>query len=203
MATEKGTNTEQTLDDQESNELAELDGLAELTAQEASIFLTSVTEVASGASPDTALPVLTLALSQMIAAGARLGAIQDVVLEERFEADAGPDADVEPLRDGLSNVLSGVDEYVDVIDPLTSAERAAGSISGDVADVALALTHGLAHFAAGRRVEALWWWQFSYLSAWGDRATAALRALQSILSHVRLDADDEAVGEAEFDALHP
>ncbi|MDN5764939.1 MAG: DUF5063 domain-containing protein [Humibacillus sp.] len=185
------------------DELLELDGLAELTAHEASIFLTSVTEVASGTSPDTALPVLTLALSQMIVAGARLGAIQDVVLVERFEADAGPDEDVDPLRDGLANVLSGIDEYVDIIDPLTSGELAAGSISGDVADVALALTHGLKHFAAGRRVEALWWWQFSYLSAWGDRATASLRALQSILSHVRLDADDEAVGEAEFDALHP
>ncbi len=184
-------------------ELLELDGLAELTAHEASIFLTSVTEVASGTSPDTALPVLTLALSQMIVAGARLGAIQDVVLLERFEADAGPDEDVDPLRDGLANVLAGIDEYVDIVDPLTSGERAAGSISGDVADVALALTHGLKHFAAGRRVEALWWWQFSYLSAWGDRATASLRALQSILSHVRLDADDEAVGEAEFDALYP
>ncbi len=184
-------------------ELLELDGLAELTAHEASIFLTSVTEIASGTSPDTALPVLTLALSQMIVAGARLGAIQDVVLVERFETDAGPDIDVDPLRDGLANVLSGIDEYVDVVDPLTSGERAAGSISGDVADVALALTHGLKHFAAGRRVEALWWWQFSYLATWGDRATASLRALQSILSHVRLDADDEAVGEAEFDALYP
>ena len=187
----------------EIDELTELDGLAELTANEASVFLTSVTEVASGASPDTALPVLTLALSQMIVAGARLGAIQDVVLVERFEADAGPDEDIDPLRDGLVNVLAGIDEYVYIVDPVTSGERVAGSIAGDVADIALALTHGLKHFAAGRRVEALWWWQFSYLSGWGDRATASLRALQSILSHVRLDADDEAVGEAEFDALHP
>lgn len=181
----------------------ELEGLAELTAHEASVFLTSVTEVASGSSPDTALPVLTLALSQIIVAGARLGAIQDVVPVERYEADPGPDDDVEPLRDGLANVLAGIDEYVYVVDPLTSDERAGGAISGDLADVALALTHGLKHFAAGRRTEALWWWQFSYLSTWGDRAMASMRALQSILSHVRLDADDEAVGEAEFDALHP
>lgn len=202
MATERTDEAHQA-DANSVDELRELDGLAELTAHEASIFLTSVTEVASGTSPDTALPVLTLALSQMIVAGARLGAIQDVVLLERFEADPGPDDDIDPLRDGLANVLSGIDEYVDIVDPLTSGERAAGSISGDVADVALALSYGLKHFAAGRRVEALWWWQFSYLSAWGDRAIASLRALQSILSHVRLDADDEAVGEAEFDALHP
>jgi hypothetical protein len=177
--------------------------LAELTAQEASAFLTAVTEVASGNAPDTAIPLLTLALSQILFAGARLGAIQDVVLEERFEADAGPDDDPDPLRDGLANLLVGIDEYVYVIDPVTSPERADGSITNDLADIALALTHGLKHYAAGRTTEALWWWQFSYLSSWGDRALAAMRALQSILSHLRLDADEERVAEAEFDALHP
>ena len=186
-----------------THDIDELTGLADLTAQEASIFLTSVTEVASGTSPATALPVLSLALSQVIAAGVRLGAIQDVVPDERFEADPGYDEDVDPLRDGLANVLAGVDEYVYVLDPLTSTERASGTISGDVADVALALTHGLKHYREGRRSEALWWWQYSFLSEWGDRAICALRVLHSILGHLRLDADDETVGEAEFDALHP
>lgn len=181
----------------------ELGGLADLTAAEASAYLNAVTEVASGSSPDTAIPLLTLALSQIVVAGARLGAIQDVVLEERFETDAGPDDDPDPLRDGLANLLTGIDEYVYVVDPLTTAERADGSITNDLADIALALTHGLKHYAAGRRTEALWWWQFSYLSSWGDRASSALRVLQSILSHLRLDADEEAVADAEFDALHP
>ena len=190
-------------DVEDANDVGDLGGLADLTAAEASAFLTSVTEVASGTAPDTALPVLTLALSQVRLAGARLGAIQDVVLEERFEADPGADDDVDPLRDGLANVLSGIDDYVYVVDPVTSAERADGCISNDVADIAVALSHGLKHFAAGRKVEALWWWQFSYLSSWGDRALTGLRALQSILAHLRLDADEETVGEAEFDALHP
>lgn len=181
----------------------DLAALADLTAVEASAYLTSVTEVASGSSPDTALPLLTLALSQILVAGARLGAIQDVVPEERFEADPGPDDDVDPLRAGLANALAGIDDYIYVIDPITSSERTDGSITGDLADIALALTHGLQHYRAGRPSEALWWWQFSYLSQWGDRATSALRALQSILAHLRLDADDEIVGEAEFDALHP
>ena len=187
----------------DERDVDDLGGLADLTAAEASAFLTSVTEVASGNAPDTALPVLTLALSQVLLAGARLGAIQDVVLEERFEADPGADDDVDPLRDGLANVLAGIDDYVYVVDPVTSGERADGSISNDVADIAVALSHGLKHFAAGRKVEALWWWQFSYLSSWGDRALTGLRALQSILAHLRLDADEETVGEAEFDALHP
>lgn len=182
---------------------SDLGRLVELTAHEASAYLTAVTEVASGSSPDTAIPVLTLALSQVLGAGARLGAIQDVLPEERFEADAGPDDDADPLRDALANLFSGIDEYADVVDPLTSGELTTGSLSSDLADIAVALTHGLKHFAAGRRAEALWWWQFSYLSSWGDRASSALRVLQSILSHLRLDADTDAVSEAEFEALHP
>ena len=82
----------------------EVGSLADLTAHEASAFLTAVTEVASGNSPDTAIPLLTLALSQILGAGSRLGAIQDVVLEERYEADPGPDEDPDPLRDGLANL---------------------------------------------------------------------------------------------------
>jgi hypothetical protein len=196
MSTEQGT------PDAADREIDDLSGLADLTAAEASAFLTSVTEVASGSSPDTALPVLTLALSQVLVAGARLGAIQDVVPVERFEPDATDD-DADPLRTGLANVFAGIDDYVYVIDPVTSSERADGSITNDLVDIAVALTHGLKHYGAGRRVEALWWWQFSYLSEWGDRAMTALRALQSILSHLRLDVDEETVGEAEFDALHP
>jgi hypothetical protein len=187
----------------DANEVGDLSGLADLTAAEASAFLTSVTEVASGSSPDTALPLLTLAVSQVLVAGARLGAIQDVVPIERFEPDPGADDDADPLRDGLANALAGIDDYIYIIDPVTSGERADGSISGDLADVALALSHGLKHYSAGRRLEALWWWQFSYLSEWGDRALASMRALHSILSHLRLDADEETVAEAEFDALHP
>ena len=187
----------------DANEVGDLSGLADLTAAEASAFLTSVTEVASGSSPDTALPLLTLAVSQVLVAGARLGAIQDVVPVERFEPDPGADDDADPLRDGLANALAGIDDYIYIVDPVTSGERTEGSISGDLADVALALSHGLKHYSAGRRLEALWWWQFSYLSEWGDRALASMRALHSILGHLRLDADEEAVGEAEFDALHP
>jgi hypothetical protein len=189
-------------DANDANAVDDLGGLAVLTAAEASAFLTSVTEVASGSSPDTALPVLTLALSQVLVAGARLGAIQDVVPADRFEPDAVDD-DADPLRTGLANVFAGIDDYVYVIDPITSSERADGSITNDLVDIAVALSHGLKHYAAGRTTEALWWWQFSYLSEWGDRALTSLRALQSILSHLRLDVDEETAGEAEFDALHP
>jgi Domain of unknown function (DUF5063) len=185
-----------------STEVLELRRIGEETASDAQAFLDSVTEVASGSSPDIAIPVLLLALSQSLLAGARLGAITDVVPSERFEPDAGPDPDVDPVRAGLANLFEGLDEYADVVDPLTNGEVVRGSLSDDLADVAADLAHGLRHYRAGRVDEALWWWQFSYLSTWGVRATAALRVLQSMIGHLRLDVEDETAADAEFDALH-
>ena len=116
--------------------------------------------------------------------------------------DLGSDEDVEGLRNDLAALLTGLDDYVEVVDPLTTPELGAGQLSGDIADIASALLHGLRHYADGHLSEALWWWQFSYLSAWGGRAASALRVLQSVLSHIRLDADEDVVAEAQFDALH-
>ena len=185
------------------NERGELTRLAADTAIDVRAYLEATTTVASGTSPDVALPIVLLAVSQVLVAGARLGAIGDVIPTERFEPDSGPEPDVDPLHGALSNVLVGLDEYADVVDPVVSGEVVAGSLSGDLATVASDLSHGLRHFEAGRVDEALWWWQFSYLSSWGTRAASALRVVQSILAHLRLDADDELVADAEFDALHP
>jgi len=76
-----------------------------------------------------------------------------------------------------------------------------GRISDDVADVAIELVHGLRHYEAGRVDEALWWWQFSFLSHWGAQALNAQRALLSIVAHQRLDAGDEEAAAAQLDAL--
>jgi hypothetical protein len=194
---------EQSPDDGLERERGELSVLAADTAANARAFLESTTTVASGTSPDVALPVILLAVSQVLLAGARLGAIADVVPSERFEPDSGPEPDVDPLRAALENVLEGIDDYGEVFDPIVPGGPVAATISGDLATVAADLSHGLRHFEAGRVDEALWWWQFSYLSSWGARAASALRVVQSILSHLRLDADEETVADAEFDALHP
>lgn len=183
-------------------EALELSRLAEETATDAQDYLDAVTEVAAGSAPDTAIPVLLLAVSQTLLAGARLGAITDVVPSERFEPDSGPDADVDPVRTGLANLFEGLDEYADVVDPLTSGEVVSGSLTDDLADIAADLSHGLRHYRVGRIDEALWWWQFSYLSNWGVRATSALRVLQSMLGHLRLDVDADTAADAEFEALH-
>ena len=183
-------------------EVAELRRLAAVTADEAQTFLDAVTEVAAGEGPETAIPILMLALSQILLAGARLGAITDVVPSQRFEPDTGPDPDIDPVRAGLANLFEGLDEYADVVDPLTDGEVVRGSLSDDLSSIAADLSHGLRHYRSGAVDEALWWWQYSYLSTWGVRATGALRVLQSMIGHLRLDVDADTVADAEFEALH-
>lgn len=182
---------------------SELADVARAVAYEARGYLTTVTEVAAGSNPEAAIPLLLLAVSDVLAAGARLGAMIDVVPADRFEPDVGPDADLDPLRLGLANVLEGIDEYAEVLDPLVDPQLGAGLLSADLATIAGALDQGLAHYEAGRELEALWWWQFSYLSSWGERASSALRVLQALLAHLRLDVPDDVAAEAEYDALQP
>lgn len=184
-------------------ERGELAQLAADTATDVRSYIEAVTTVASGTSPDVALPIVLLAVSQVLASGARLGAISDVLPSERFEPDSGPEPDVDPLRAALANVFDGLDDYAEIVDPVLSGDVVRGSLSGDLATVAADLAHGLGHFEGGRVDEALWWWQFSYLSSWGGPAASALRVVLSILAHLRLDADDDVVAEAQFDALHP
>ena len=123
----------------------------------------------------------------LLASGAPLGAIVDVVPDERFEPDAGLEPDVDRLRDALRELLGPADEYVEVFDPYSGPEVVPARLSDDLADICSDLLHGLAHHRGGRPLEALWWWQFSYLSTWGQGASAALRALQSLVAHVRLE----------------
>ena len=184
------------------SEATELLSLAHDTAIDAQAYLDAVTELAAGSLSETEISVLLLPLSKLLLTGARLGANRDVVPSERFEPDSGPDPELDPLRAGLANFFDGVDEYADVVDPMTDPERVRGILSDDLADVAADLVHGLRHYRSGRIDEALWWFQFSYLSTWGVRAASALRVLQSMVSHLRLDIDEETVADAEFDALH-
>ena len=183
-------------------ELADLHALAGAMAAESERFLDTATEVAAGNHPDAAISLLLLALADLSAAGARLGAVVDVVPPQRFEPDDGEEPDADPLRLGLANAFDGLDEYREVPDPLVDNVSVSGSLSADVAEVALALRRGLQHHRAGNVLEALWWWQFSYLSNWGDRAAAALRTLLSILAHVRLDIPADVAADAQFDVLH-
>ncbi|MEV7194036.1 DUF5063 domain-containing protein [Streptomyces sp. NPDC093510] len=151
-------------------------------------FIVSVREVARGDEPDSAVPFLLLEVSQLLLAGGRLGAHEDIVPEERYEPDLGPEQDVDDLRERLAVLLDPIDVYSEVFDPYEPRKAPVPCrISDDLADVVADLCHGLAHYKAGRTTEALWWWQFSYFSNWGSTASGALRALQSLVAHVRLN----------------
>jgi len=180
----------------------DLRDLAASTASEARRFLSTVTEVASGSNPEVAIPLLLLAVSDLLAAGARLGAMVDVVPDDRFEPDVGPDTDLDPLGAALENLFEGIDDYSEVDDPVLGRTIVTSTISGDLVLIAGALAQGKRHYDAGQVLEALWWWQYSYLANWGERASAVLRVLQGVLGHLRLDVDDEVAAEAEFHALH-
>jgi len=84
-----------------------------------------------------------------------------------------------------------------VFDPYASPELIAGRLSDDLSAIVSDLLHGLAHHTAGRTLEALWWWQTTYLSSWGDSGAMALRALRSLVSHVRAGAPLEVAGESD------
>ena len=89
--------------------------------------ITTVTEVASGQVADTAIPLLLGQTAQLLLTGSRLGAIQDVVPLERFEADPGPDPDVD-LSGQPPQPPGGLDEYADVVDPVTRAPASRGAL---------------------------------------------------------------------------
>ncbi|MGW1882872.1 DUF5063 domain-containing protein [Streptomyces sp. NPDC001970] len=151
-------------------------------------FIVATTEVARGDEPDSAVPFLLLEVSQLLLAGGRLGAHEDILPDERYEVDTGPDLEVDDLRERFAELLDPVDVFSEVFDPYEPRKAPVPCrISDNLADIVSDLGHGLAHYRAGRTTEALWWWQFSYFSNWGPTASATLRALQSLVSHVRLD----------------
>lgn len=188
------------LDDELETELtpADLADLADDMAGAAQEFISTVEAVAAAESPDESISILLLELSALLAAGAPLGAIVDVVPEERFEPDAGYEPDVDRLREALRELLGPADEYVEVFDPYSGPEVMTVRLSDDLADICSDLLHGLAHHSSGRTLEALWWWQFSYLSTWGQGASAALRALQSLVAHVRLEVPIDVDADADL-----
>jgi hypothetical protein len=164
------------------------DSFAVQIADQVESFTVAVAEVAKGDDPDAAVPYLLLQVSQLLLAGGRLGAYEDIVPEERYEPDTGPEPDMDQMREQLAELLAPVDVYSEVFDPyVPRSTPVASRISDDLADIVSNLRHGMAHYREGRVSEALWWWQFSYLTNWGPTASAALRALQSLVAHVRLD----------------
>lgn len=166
--------------------------LAEFAAQIADhveSFLVAVNAVAREGDTGRAIPILLLEMAQISLTGARLGAQIDFRPKADHQPDVGMESDVDDLRRALTEALGPVNAYSYVLDPY-DPEVATSLLSDDVASIATDLENGLRHWRRGDVVEALWWWQFSYVSSWGNLAGAALNALWSVVHHARLDVDD-------------
>jgi hypothetical protein len=173
---------------------SDLEDFAQQIADQVESFLLALRAIARGDAADgEAISLLLLEVSQVLLAGGRLGVHADFTPADEYEPDAGPDPDLDALRLSLAVLLESVDAYTEVFDPYVDPPELAPSLlSDDLTSIASALAHGLRHYRSGRVSEALWWWQFSYMSSWGNDASAVLRALQSVVSHDRLDAEFES-----------
>lgn len=161
-------------------------------ADQVESFLVALQAISREESSSTAFPLLLLEVSQILLAGARLGAQTDFVPDDEFQPDVGPDPDLDQMRERLAVLLGDLDTYAHNFEPY-DPNTITASISDDLTSIATDLANGLKHFRQGHLVEALWWWQYSYLSNWGSSACGVVSALHSVIAHSRLDADaDEA-----------
>jgi Domain of unknown function (DUF5063) len=151
-------------------------------------FLIALRAVSREDNGGRAISLLLLEISQVLLAGARLGAQVDFEPRSEYQPDVGPDADLDDMRLRLAKLLGGIDTYSFVFDPY-DPDIVDSNLSDDLTSIAADLENGLRHYRAGDVDEALWWWQFSYVSSWGNLAGALLNALLSVVSHDRLDID--------------
>jgi len=170
------------------------DEFAAQIADQVESFLIAVRAVASEGDLGTGISILLLEISQVLLAGARLGAQVDFTPESDYQPDVGPDADLDGLRLRLADLFDNLDTYSFVFDPY-DPEQVESQISDDLTSIVADLENGLRHFRLGNTAEALWWWQFSYVSSWGNLAGAVLNALLSVVAHDRLDV--EFTGESD------
>ncbi|WP_183098822.1 DUF5063 domain-containing protein [Nocardioides pelophilus] len=164
---------------------------ADEIASSVATFLDALRVIATQATAGQSIPLLLLQISQVSLAGARLGAQRDFAPRDEYQPDVGPDADLDDLRLQLAELLGNVDTMSYVFDPY-QPELVESQLSDDLASIASDLELGLRHYRAGDVEEALWWWQFSYVSSWGALAGAAMKALLSIVAHDRLDVDNDS-----------
>jgi hypothetical protein len=170
---------------------AETEDFAQQIADQVESFLVALQAISREHEGGRAISLLLLELSQILLAGARLGAQSDFTPDQEYQPDVGPDPDLDAMRLRLARILGPVDTYTFNLDPY-APELVASQLSDDLTAVANEVANGLRHYRAGNVNEALWWWQFSYVSSWGNIASASLRACQSIVGHDRLDTDFDA-----------
>jgi Domain of unknown function (DUF5063) len=178
---------------------SETEDFAQSMADSFSSFLLALREIAREGDVGPAISLLLLEISQISLAGARLGAQRDFEPRQEYQPDVGPESDLDELRMRLAAMLDNLDTYSYVFDPYVP-EMVESQLSDDLTSIASDLETGLRHYRAGDIAEALWWWQFSYVSSWGNQAGVALNALLSVvapsLPNTEFTGEDEDVAAA-------
>jgi hypothetical protein len=174
---------------------AEQEEFAAQIADQIESFLLALRAIAREGNGAQAVSLLLLEISQVLLAGARLGAQNDFEPREEYQPDVGPEADIDEMRLRLAEMLDSIDTYSFVFDPYLP-DVVQSKLSDDLTSIATDLDNGFRHYRLGNVEEALWWWQFSYVSNWGNLAGAALNALLTVVAHDRFDTDFEETVEA-------
>ncbi|MCZ4500666.1 MAG: hypothetical protein JWQ74_3221 [Marmoricola sp.] len=167
----------------------EFEDFGQQIADQAEAFLVGLQAISREEAPGSAVPLLLLEVSQLLLAGARLGAQQDFEPESEYQPDVGPDPDLDAMRLRLAVQLGDADTYSHTFEPYDALDAGTfpSNLSDDLAAIATDVANGLRHFRTGNVEEALWWWQYSYLASWGSLAIGVLTALHSVVAHSRLD----------------
>jgi hypothetical protein len=178
----------------------EFEDFGQQIADATEAFLVALQEISRGEDAGSAVPLLLLEVSQLLLAGARLGAQIDFEPPTEYQPDVGPDPDLDAMRLRLAALLGDADTYAHNFEPY-DPETFPAQLSDDLTLIATDVANGLRHFRNGNLEEALWWWQYSYLASWGTNACGVLSALHSVVAHDRLDLDiegeDEQIAAAE------
>lgn len=72
--------------------------------------------------------------------------------------------------------------YMKIFNPYCDTTPVKGCLEDDIIDIYSEIKKGLILYEQGHELEAVWEWKFGLEMHWGEHATSAIRALQSIKS---------------------
>src|SRR6476620_311024 len=120
---------------------ADTEAFAQQIADQVESFLLALQAIAREADGGRAISLLLLEISQVLLAGARLGAQRDFTPAGEYQPDVGPEADLDDMRLRLAEMLGPVDTYGLVFDPYVP-ELVESQLSDDLTSIASDLENG-------------------------------------------------------------
>ena len=130
------------------SEQFEVDEFGQSVADAVEAYLVSLQAISREAEVGPVISLLLLEVSQVLLAGARLGAQTDFVPEQEFQPDVGPDPDLDQMRLRLATLLGDLDTYAHNFEPY-DPDTLPAQISDDLTSIATDLANGLRHFKRG------------------------------------------------------